>query len=69
MSREHILGGASPVYVNETGTRDEILAVVYVSETVATGSSIKTVNGLALASVKTVNGLALASVKTVNGLA
>ncbi len=32
-------------------------------------SSIKTVNGLALASVKTVNGLAIASVKTVKGLA
>ena len=35
----------------------------------ATGSSIKTVNGLALASVKTVDGLAAASVKTINGLA
>jgi len=68
MSREYILGGASPVYVNETGTRDEILAVVYVSETVAT-SALKTINGLARASVKTVNGLALASVKTINGLA
>lgn len=32
-------------------------------------SSIKTINGLALASVKTVNGLAIASVKTLNGLA
>lgn len=32
-------------------------------------SSIKTINGLALASVKTVNGLAIASVKTVSGLA
>ena len=32
-------------------------------------TSIKTINGLALASVKTVNGLAIASVKTVNGLA
>jgi hypothetical protein len=35
----------------------------------AAGSSIKTVNGLALASVKTVDGLAAASVKTINGLA
>jgi hypothetical protein len=35
----------------------------------AGGSSIKTVNGLALASVKTVNGLAIASMKTMNGLA
>jgi len=35
----------------------------------AAGSSIKTVNGLALASVKTVDGLAAASVKTMNGLA
>lgn len=32
-------------------------------------TSIKTINGLAVASVKTVNGLAIASVKTVNGLA
>jgi len=32
-------------------------------------SSIKTINGLALASVKTLNGLAIASVKTLNGLA
>lgn len=32
-------------------------------------TSIKTINGLALASVKTLNGLAIASVKTVNGLA
>lgn len=32
------------------------------------GSSIKTWNGLAMASVKTVNGLAVASVKTINGL-
>lgn len=35
----------------------------------ASSSSIKTINGLAIASVKTVNGLAIASVKTVNGLA
>lgn len=32
-------------------------------------TSIKTINGLALASVKTLNGLAIASVKTLNGLA
>lgn len=32
-------------------------------------TSIKTINGLALASVKSVNGLAIASVKTQNGLA
>lgn len=32
-------------------------------------SSIKTVDGLAIASVKTVNGLAIASVKNINGLA
>lgn len=36
---------------------------------VAASSSVKTINGLAVASVKTVNGLAIASVKTVNGLA
>lgn len=35
----------------------------------AASTSIKTVNGLAVASVKTVNGLAIASVKTINGLA
>jgi len=34
-----------------------------------TTTSIKTINGLAIASVKTVNGLSTASVKTVNGLA
>lgn len=33
------------------------------------GSSIKTINGLAIASVKTFNGLAIASMKTLNGLA
>jgi len=32
-------------------------------------TSLKTINGLAVASVKTVNGLSTASVKTVNGLA
>lgn len=36
--------------------------------TEASASSVKTVNGLAIASVKTVNGLAIASVKTINGL-
>jgi hypothetical protein len=35
----------------------------------APSTSIKTINGLAIASVKTVNGLSIASVKTVNGLA
>ena len=35
----------------------------------ASTTSIKTINGLAIASVKTVNGLSTASVKTVNGLA
>lgn len=34
-----------------------------------TGSSVKTINGLARASIKSVNGLAIASVKTKNGLA
>jgi hypothetical protein len=69
MSREHILAGVgTPVYVSQTGTRDEILAVVYLSETVAT-TAIKTWDGLAKASIKTVNGLVLASVKTINGLA
>lgn len=38
-------------------------------EAVPSSSSIKTINGLALASVKTVNGLSISSVKTVNGLA
>lgn len=32
------------------------------------GSSIKTVEGLAIASVKTIDGLAIASVKTLEGL-
>lgn len=35
----------------------------------SSGSAIKTINGLALASVKTVDGLAVASMKTRNGLA
>ena len=49
---------------NQTGTsNDPKLVVVY------TTTSIKTVNGLAIASVKTVNGLAIASVKTIMGLA
>jgi len=34
-----------------------------------TSTSIKTVNGLAIASVKTAEGLAIASVKSINGLA
>lgn len=42
---------------------------IYLNTTAVAGSSIKTINGLALASIKTVNGLAIASVKTVNGLA
>ena len=44
-------------------TYPPVLTVVY------TTTSIKTINGLAVASVKTVNGLAIASVKTFNGLA
>lgn len=39
------------------------------NEETSGGSSIKTINGLAIDSVKTVNGLAIASVKTWNGLA
>lgn len=35
----------------------------------SSGSAIKTINGLAVASVKTVNGLAISSVKTWGGLA
>ena len=45
------------------------IALSYAIKDIGTSSSIKTVQGLAIASVKTVNGLAIASVKTVNGLA
>lgn len=54
-------------FADETGTtNDPKLVVVH---TAGASTSIKTVNGLAIASVKTVNGLAIASVKTINGLA
>lgn len=49
---------------DQTGTSNDPKLVVVYSTT-----SIKTVNGLAVASVKTVNDLAIASVKTVMGLA
>lgn len=48
-----------------TGSLDFIKIKIYYTEI---ASSIKTVNGLAIASVKTVNGLAIASVKSINGL-
>lgn len=51
-------------YADQTGTtNDPKLVVVHASAT-----SVKTVNGLAVASVKTVDGLAIASVKSFNGL-
>lgn len=42
---------------------------IYVTYSTAAGpTTVKTVNGLEIASVKTYNGLAIASVKTINGL-
>lgn len=40
----------------------------YIYPPSASGSLIKTVNGLVIASVKTARGLAIASVKSINGL-
>ena len=57
--------GAQTMQWNSTsGTSYAII----ISFNEATGSAIKTVDGLAIASVKTVDGLAIASVKTINGL-
>ena len=48
----------------ETGTdKDPYLAITY------TTTSIKSINGLAIASVKSKNGLAIADIKSINGLA
>lgn len=59
--------------VNYSGiTSTSTSAITFASihgETAASGSSIKTFDGLAVASVKTVDGLAIASVKNYNGLA
>jgi hypothetical protein len=47
----------------QTGTdKDPYLSVTY------TTTSIKSINGLAVASIKSVNGLAVASIKSINGL-
>lgn len=54
---------------NASGTATIVRAYLIYRIVSSTSSSIKTVNGLAIASVKTVNGLAIASVKTVMGLA
>ena len=68
----------SSVYVDEVGTWSRVLTVDEISELYNSGnglqypfstSSVKTWNGLAIASRKTHNGLASASVKTVNSLA
>lgn len=53
---------------NTAGTASVTSVVSDLDLQEAGGSSIKTVNGLAVASVKTKNGLAIASVKTINGL-
>lgn len=40
MARQHVLAGYPfPVYVNETATKQEILAVVYLNETVTAAAS------------------------------
>jgi len=62
---DHI--GAHPATWTELLTTGNLYSV-YATYTQASGSLIKTVNGLAVASVKTVNDLAIASVKTINGL-
>lgn len=50
-------------------TSQRAVSVMATISPVVITSSIKTINGLAIASVKTVNGLAVASMKTFNGLA
>jgi len=62
--------GTGPQTLNFAFSPNQHPGAVVASIAPATSStSIKTINGLAIASVKTVNGLAIASVKTVNGLA
>lgn len=40
MTREYILvGDGEPLYISETGTRQEILATVYLNETVAVAAA------------------------------
>lgn len=67
------IANSSPWTLNATissGTEEKYNTAFELVVAAAGGSSsIKTINGLTLASVKTVNGLATASVKTVNGLA
>lgn len=48
--------------------RQHVGVAIEISVAGGGGSSIKTVNGLAIASVKVVNGLAIASIKSINGL-
>jgi hypothetical protein len=62
-------GAINPTFTTPSQSTRVIAEIVSFKAAAAGGSSIKTVNGLAVASVKTVNGLAIASVKTVNGLA
>ena len=71
-------GGGSSGNIDELGVWSRVLSGTEISDLYNGGAglaypftttSIKTINGLAIASVKTVNGLSTASVKTVNGLA
>ena len=64
-------GPVTPAWSTElgwtfTGTITDCVTLMVSIAPVPT--SIKTINGLAIASVKSINGLAIASVKTINGL-
>lgn len=57
----------NPAFTSSSGAY--AAAAIASFKSAASGSAIKTINGLARASIKTINGLAIASVKTFNGLA
>lgn len=69
-SRQYI---SSKGFINEVSPVKQFVSSMSFINSTATsgggGGTLKTVNGLAIASVKTIDDLAIASVKTMDGLA
>lgn len=63
------LGAENPSWSGINGNPTLAIRIATFKAAAGGGSTIKTIDGLALASIKTVNGLAIASMKTRNGLA
>lgn len=70
MANSNLLPGYG--IVQEIDSKQNLLpgyGIVFETIVAASGSLIKTWNGIAIASVKTINGIPIASVKSINGIA